>query len=86
MKNIWGALDIRVRLLQLHLEFDSNEWWLMGVYRPNSPRLRKVLCDEVAGLFSQGSPNWQEERFSNVDMRNFNYHEANELTYFSIYS
>ncbi|GMP67438.1 hypothetical protein CsSME_00027423 [Camellia sinensis var. sinensis] len=58
MKNILGALGIRVWLLQLHVEFDSNDWWQTVVYRPNSSRLRKVLCDEVAGLFGKCSPNW----------------------------
>ena len=44
--------------VSIKIKEDKGDWWLTGVYGPNSYKSRSEFWDELAGLSEMCGPNW----------------------------
>ncbi|KAK9934053.1 hypothetical protein M0R45_021214 [Rubus argutus] len=54
VESVIGAFSVSIKIKGL----DGNDWWLSGVYGPNSFRERKLFWEELAGLYGLCGRRW----------------------------
>ena len=54
VESVIGEFSVSIKIKG----FDGNDWWLSGVYEPNSVRERRLFWEELAGLFGLCGRRW----------------------------